>query len=317
MLGRTDSRSRALLLLLAFVIAAGSLGARLAYWQVVRRDELAALATKQSSMRYEIPADRGSIYDRTGTVVLATSVSRDRLAANPKLLTPLRRVEVANKLIEVLGLTGEAADALRVKMLSESEYKCPRPRPRRRPPTRSAASCAGETPAVPASSSSPSSVRIYPQAGGGPDTTLAAHLLGFVNREGAGQYGVEQRYQDAAGRAAARGRGASATRRATADPRDRDRARGRRARRRTSRSRIDAILQLALEQEVLAAWVADRAKRVSAVVMDPYTGEILAEATYPSYDANDYPADRRRPIPACSSTRSCPPSTSRARCSRC
>ena len=39
-----------------------------------RRDELAAMAVKQSSMRYEIPSTRGSIYDRTGTVVLATSV---------------------------------------------------------------------------------------------------------------------------------------------------------------------------------------------------------------------------------------------------
>ena len=39
-------------------------------------------------------------------------------------------------------------------------------------------------------------VRQYPQSGGGPMTSLAAHLLGFVNREGAGQYGVEQYYQD-------------------------------------------------------------------------------------------------------------------------
>ena len=53
---------------------------------------------------------------------------------------------------------------------------------------------------------------------------------------------------------------------------------------------IDAGLQLKVEQELLAAWVADRAKRVSAVVMDPYTGEIYGMATYPSYDANDYKA---------------------------
>ena len=110
MLGRTDSRGRALLILVAFVLVAGSLGVRLAYWQVVRRDELAAMAVQQSSMTYEIPAHRGSIYDRTGTVVLATSISRDRLAANPKLLTPQRRAEVAANLVELLGLTGEAGD---------------------------------------------------------------------------------------------------------------------------------------------------------------------------------------------------------------
>ena len=51
---------------------------------------------------------------------------------------------------------------------------------------------------------------------------------------------------------------------------------------------IDAGLQLALEQEVMATHIADGGKSVSAVVMDPWTGEIYAEATYPSYDANDY-----------------------------
>ena len=53
---------------------------------------------------------------------------------------------------------------------------------------------------------------------------------------------------------------------------------------------IDAGLQVAVEQELLATWIADRAKRVSAVVMDPYSGEIYAYGSYPSYDANDYQA---------------------------
>src|SRR3954453_8011914 len=90
MLGRTDSRARAILLLIVFVLVAGALGARLAYWQVMRRDELSARALQQSSMTYRIPAKRGAIYDRSGTVVLATSVQRDRLAANPPPLTPPR-----------------------------------------------------------------------------------------------------------------------------------------------------------------------------------------------------------------------------------
>ena len=51
---------------------------------------------------------------------------------------------------------------------------------------------------------------------------------------------------------------------------------------------IDTDLQLAAEQEVLAAYTADEAVSVSAIVMDPSTGAILAEASYPSYDANDY-----------------------------
>ena len=53
---------------------------------------------------------------------------------------------------------------------------------------------------------------------------------------------------------------------------------------------IDASLQVAVEQELLSAWIADRAKAASAVVMDPYTGEVYAYASYPSYDANAYQA---------------------------
>ncbi len=124
------------------------------------------------------------------------------------------------------------------------------------------------------------------RTGGGPESTLAAHLLGFVNRENTGQYGVEQSYQDAL---AGSPRVMVAQRDVNGRPMPE-----------TSvveapgtigediRLTIDAGLQLALEQELLAAWIADEAKSVSAVVMDPYTGAVYAEATYPSYDANDY-----------------------------
>ena len=288
MLGRTDSRTRALLLLIAFVVVAGSLGARLAYWQVVRADELSAMAVEQSSMRYEIPSERGSIYDRTGTVVLATSVSRDLLAANPKLLEPPRRIAVAAKLVELLGLEDDPAENLTAKMTSEKEYVV---LARDLDPAisdRIRAMSAGKEPELSGLILAPQQVRLYPQAGGGPDTTLAAHLLGFVNREGAGQYGVEQYYQDdLAGLKTVVAAQSDASGNAVPD---------------TSTVleegypgqnltlTIDASLQVAVEQELLSAWIADRAKRVSAVVMDPYTGEVFAYASYPSFDANDYQA---------------------------
>src|SRR5512146_188170 len=193
MLGRTDSRFRALVVL---VVVAGSLGVRLAYWQVVRRDDLSAMARQQTSLRETVPSQRGSIYDRTGTVVLATSVSRDLLAATPKLLTPERRIEVAATLVGVLGLQGDAADALRAKMNTDKEYVI---LARDLDPSVSdqiRELSSGDSPALAGLILSPEQVRIYPQPGGGPDTSLAAHILGFVNRDGAGQYGVEQYYQD-------------------------------------------------------------------------------------------------------------------------
>jgi cell division protein FtsI/penicillin-binding protein 2 len=109
-----------------------------------------------------------------------------------------------------------------------------------------------------------------------------------VNRESQGQYGVEAYYQDVlAGRP-----------RISVSQRD---VSGRIRPETTAiqqagepgadlRLTIDAGLQLAVEQELLAAYIADKAKSVSAVVMDPYTGEIYAQASYPAYDANDYRA---------------------------
>ena len=288
MLGRTDSRRRALLVLVAFVLVAGTLGVRLTYWQVVRHDELAASAVDQSSMTSEIPSHRGSIYDRTGTVTLATSISRDRLAANPKDLTPARRALVAINLVRLLGLTGAAAANLTARMTSEKAYVvlARNLEPEMSDTIRELSQ--GERPRLSGLLLEPEQVRIYPQAGGGPQTTLAAHVLGFVNREGIGQYGIEQYYQDTlAGKPTMVAAQKDAAGNVVPD---------------TSTTleagypgqdltlTIDASLQVAVEQELLSAWIADRAKRVSAVVLDPYSGEVYAYASYPSYDANDYQA---------------------------
>jgi cell division protein FtsI (penicillin-binding protein 3) len=286
--GRTDSRARAIVILVIFVLVAGSIGARLAYWQVVRRDELAAMAVRQSSMRYEIPVRRGSIYDRSGTVVLAASMSRDRLAANPALLTPVRRAEVARHLVTILGLDGEAAANLVARMTSDREYVVLARNLEPDVSEQIREASGGDDPPLAGLILEPEQVRVYPQPGGAPDTTLAAHLLGFVNREGVGQYGVEQHHQDSL---AGMPRVVAAQKDASGNP--------------IPESStvldpgypgqdliltIDAGLQVAVEQELLAAWIADRAKRVSAVVLDPNTGEVYAYGSYPSYDANDFQA---------------------------
>ncbi len=288
MLGRTDSRVRAVFLLVVFVVVAGALVTRLAYWQVIRRDELAGMAVRQSSMTYEIPAKRGSIYDRTGTVVLATSVQRDRLAANPKLLTPPRRAEVARELVAILGLVGDEAANLTARMTSEREYVVLARGLESTISDRIRELHAGKDATLAGLILEPEQERLYPQPGGGPETSLAAHLLGFVNREGTGQYGVEQYYDDEL----------SGIPRLVAAQRDRS---GNPVPDSSTVVQpgspgqdvlmtIDAALQVAVEQELLSAWIADRAKSASAVVMDPYTGEIYAYASYPSYDANDYQA---------------------------
>jgi cell division protein FtsI/penicillin-binding protein 2 len=288
MLGRTDSRTRMLLLLVAFVVAAGSLVIRSAYWQVVRRDDLAAMAAAQTSARVEEPTRRGSIYDRTGTVVLATTNDRDRLAAHPKILSPDRRRRVASILLGVLGLDGEAAVDLVAKMTSTREYVVLARDLDPDVSTRIGELSTGERPPLVGVVLEAEQYRLYPQLGGAPETTLASHLLGFVNREGVGQYGVEQFYQ---AQLAGEPRVYAAQRDINGRPIPES---GAVLEPGTPGEdlvlTLDASLQYAVEQELLAAWVADRAKRVSAVVLDPYTGEIYAYASHPGYDANDFRA---------------------------
>lgn len=290
MLGRTDSRPRTLLLLAGILVFGVACVARLGYWQLARHDWLVAQARDQVTVRTEIPADRGTIYDRSGTVALATTIRRDRLVAYPVSLAGdqpaagTRRAEIAATLAGILGLGGDDAAELRRRIDSGKAYV-----------VLARGLTAGQSSAVRAGIDSgllaqvrleAEAVRVYPLDGGAPKTTIAAHVLGFANREGAGQYGVEGRWQDAL---------AGAPRVVLAERDASGRPNLEQAVTLEAGSpgvdvtlTIDASLQLAVEREVYAAWVADHAKSVSALVLDPVTGEILAEATYPSYDANDY-----------------------------
>ena len=284
MLGRTDSRRRLLFLLVTFAVIGAALMTRLAYWQVTQRDRLAAEAFAQTTMRQESPSRRGDIFDRSGVVALATTVDRERLAAMPSELTARRRREVAEELVALLDLQEADAKVLTQRMSTDRRYVVLAHGLDTKAADRVRAAVADGT--IEAVMLEPEPVRVYPQEGGGPDSTLAAQLLGFVNRDGTGQYGVEAYYQDVLG---GRPRIVHAQRdvSARAIP-DTVVVEDEGAPGEDIRLTIDAGLQLALEQEVLAAWAADKAKSVSAVILDPYTGEVLAEATYPSYDGNDY-----------------------------
>jgi cell division protein FtsI/penicillin-binding protein 2 len=285
-MGRTDSRGRALILLVAFAVAGSALFARLAYWQVGQRDRLADEAFQQTTIREETPSARGNIYDRTGVVVLATTIQRERLIATPSEIAPARRGVIADALVTILDLTGTEADLLVSRMTSARKYVVLAHALDTVTADRVRAAVGAKQ--IEAVALEPEPVRVYPQAGGGPETTLAAKLLGFVNREGAGQYGVEQFYQDSL---AGRPRIVQAQRDvASRSIPDTTLVKDPGTPGEDLRLTIDAGLQLAVEQELMAAWAADKAKSVSAVVMDPYTGEILAEASYPSYDGNDYAA---------------------------
>ena len=193
MLGRTDSRRRLLVLLVVFVVGSLALTARLAYWQVVDRERLASEAMAQTTVNLETPSKRGDIFDRTGTVVLATTVPRERLVAAPDQLTPDQRRKTVAELTRILGLDDADSIAMRDALTSDSKYLILRHGLDRSVADQIRAALVDQR--VFGLTLEPEPERVYPQVGGGPGSTLAAHLLGFVNRDGTGQYGVEQAYQ--------------------------------------------------------------------------------------------------------------------------
>jgi cell division protein FtsI/penicillin-binding protein 2 len=275
MLGRTDSRVRLILLLSFLGLFAGALGLRLAYWQIGQADELRNVAAQQLAQTTASQTRRGQILDTHGTV-LATTAYRDRLAAYPDLLSDDKRQLVAQRLGQILGLEGAALDELLATFDSDVPYAIVA---RRLTVDQSNQIRAGlRDGELAALALEPQPIRFYPNVGGYPDTTLASQLLGFVTDEGEGSYGIEQYGQELlAGDDAATanlGIAAPATGQTGGD----------------IRLTIDASLQLRLEKELYAAWVANRAPRISGLVMNPYSGAILAWASVPGYDANEYSA---------------------------
>jgi cell division protein FtsI/penicillin-binding protein 2 len=284
MAGRTDSGRRLLFVLVVLAIGASALVARLGYWQLARHDDLVESAHRQIYYRAEVPSQRGQIYDRSGTILLAASVVRDRLIVAADKLSAEQRADIVDFLTAQLELDQAASGALAAKLGTGKPYLVVAKDLQQEKATSIAAAAAAA--GIDAISFESDSARTYPQAGGSPDSSLAAHLIGFVNRDGAGQYGVEQFYQDVlAGQPSV----VEADRDANGQPLlETERTVEAGVAGRDIRLTIDAGLQLAVEQEVMAARIANGSTSVSAVVMDPWTGEIYAEASYPSFDANRY-----------------------------
>ena len=281
MLGRTDSKGRLLLLFMALVLLASGMTARLAYWQVNQRQQLTALADQTRVTHKSVPARRGTIYDRTGTIVLAQTVNHYRIVADLHSITDAERKRDTTALVDFLELSGDVEAAFRKAMTGTGYYVVLAVNVDAGLGKEIADAQANG--AMGAMTLEPTPVRVYPQAGGAPHTSLAAQLLGFVNDNGKGQYGLEQQYDSLL---------AGKPQQLEIDPNKpgptgihivdpgADGV--------DIRTTIDVGLQLQVEQEVFSTWAADKARTVSAIVMDPKTGAVLAEGSYPSYDANFY-----------------------------
>jgi len=271
---RSNRRIRLLLGLFALVFA-GTLG-RAIWLQGVQASTLERIAVRQQEQTTEIPAGRGTIYDRTGEP-LAIGEQATTVYADPRLVRDPRRVALAAA--KALAVDAEALYPLLADRTRSFVYI-----KRKADPAKAAVL---EQQRLAGLGYYPEELRYYPQRG------VAAHVLGFAGVDNDGLEGLERSLDKQL-----IGKPGSQT--TVTDPAGRvidvvakepERPGGDVFL--TIDHRIQANAESVL-RETVKRW---GAKAGNAIVLDPRTGAVLAMAVAPGYDANRFASalpDRRR-----------------------
>jgi cell division protein FtsI (penicillin-binding protein 3) len=256
------------LLLALFVLAfAGTFG-RAVWLQAIHARGLDRLAQGQHHATVTVPARRGSMIDRNG-VELAIGRRAVTVYANPRhIANPHAAAMAAGRLLRI------DPDDLYAKLADRSRgfvYVARKADARR--------AAALERRRIAGFGFYPEERRVYPQG------RVGAHVLGYagVDNKGlsglelaldptlAGRPGKETIVRDPFGRALDVIRAVSAV-----EGRD-------------ARLTLDATLQANAESVLMRAVRRWGALAATAVVLDPHTGEVLAMAVEPGFDANRFP----------------------------
>jgi len=273
-------RKRIATLFFLFTIGFCLLGGRIFWVQFVKGAELSEMATQNRMRDVPVESKRGIIYDRNGHE-LAISISADSVYAIPaEIGRSKRQEEVAQKLAQVLGMD-QAALFKRITASSSFEWIKRQITPEQAQKIRDMN--------LPGIDLTEESRRFYPKG------TLAAHVLGISGTDNTGLEGIDFFYNDLVG----------GTKGRIVIEHD---AAGREIPEATHKFiapvdggnlvlTIDETIQYIAERELDKVFKERQAKSAAAIVMDPKTGEILAIASRPTFDPNNFgaaPASSRR-----------------------
>jgi cell division protein FtsI (penicillin-binding protein 3) len=244
-----------------------AIGKRAFNLQVGEAERLKVMAEEQYLREIELPPRRGRILDRNGAE-LASTADVDSVYCNPRRFTDVR--DAARRLARVLGLEARELE----KRLAQRRYFAWIKR--KVTPDEVAAVKAMHFPGV-AFTREPR--RFYA------NRTLAATVMGHAGSEGNGLDGVELALD-------AQLRGTTSSVQGIRDALGRDIAvEGTVEGPSTAGSdvvlTIDRYLTFVTEKALASAAIEHQAKGAVAVMMDPRTGEILAMASFPTYNPND------------------------------
>jgi len=257
------------LFLAVLTLAFGGLLLRATWLQSVRAESLSRLGQTQHRETIEIPAGRGTIYDRTG-VELGLGESATTIYANPMQIPNPRAAAVAVE--RTLGLDANRLYPLLADRSRGFVYVA-----RQADPAQAAAL---KRLNLPGFGFYPEERRNYPQR------SVASQVLGYVGIDGNGLAGLELEFdRDLAGR--------PGKETIVKDPSGRVIDRAREQAEVPGRDlflTLDHSIQANAEQVLRATVHRWGAKSASAIVLDPRTGSILAMAVQPGYDANRFPS---------------------------
>jgi len=281
----TDARQRSVATLLVAALGAmlAALAGYLGYIQVVGGERLSARAYKQQHMRVPIQPTRGNILDVRMRVLAGSTEVRSVFADPWWVADPSDAATRVGRMLSVPAeeilrqLTARGPDGPGGRFVWLARRVSPE------------AAEAVERMGIPGIALVSEGVRHYPNG------SLAAHVLGCVGVEEQGLDGLERLFDE-------RLRGREGRALVLAD---------RRRRPIWTEAEdftppidgqhlvltIDATIQAAAEAAIAEARQKFRAASVSAIVMDPRSGSLLAMANVPTYDPNrygDFPVDHRR-----------------------
>lgn len=261
---RNQLRRRVIVLFCSSVVALTIISGRLFFLQVYRHSELAEVAKRQSVRLVPSVSRRGTIYDRNGRE-LAISLEVSSIFAQPSQVEDPKRTTAA--LSAALNLSAK-------KMLAQLQTK--KSFRIKRSVTPEEAQTVADL-RLKGIELKTESKRFYPKK------QQAAHLLGFVGIDDRGLEGLEFQYD-----AYLAGKRRWIVRQQDAKRRPIFREKAGEAQGSDLHLTIDEVIQYITERELEAAVTRSGALSGSVIVIDPFSGEILALANYPTFDPNTY-----------------------------
>ncbi len=245
---------------------------RLFYLQIIRHDYYQKAAFAGQFKEYKIPAERGVIYAKNGDQTVPIVLNEDvyTVFVDPKYVTDAK--DSANKLAGVLH--GDASK-YESSMKSSSRYQV-----LAKKISKDTAKKVDDL-KIKGVGTRASSSRVYPQG------NVASQILGFVDDEGSGKYGVEQYFnkdlegQEGELKAITDARGVPLV--SNKDNVLKDPINGK-----SINLTIDINMQKQAEDILKAHVESLRATGGNIVIMDPRNGEVKTMANYPTYDPSQF-----------------------------